>query len=338
MIDDWCLRKVAQKGRPRTASGSGAFSSTADRYPQFTPEVQAALDDNLPLVALESSLIAHGLPYPENIETAQRLEEVVREHEAVPATIAVIGGRIKVGLSEEDLKRLARGQGIRKVSRRDLPIVVAKGLDGATTVAATMYIASLAGIRVMATGGIGGVHRGAGQSLDISADLPELARTKVAVVCAGPKAILDLALTREWLETHGVPILGYGTEELPAFYSRSSGLPADCRVDGPEEAARIIHAKWELGLEGGVLIAVPVPAEAEIPRDVMEEAIAGALAAAEGQGIKGKALTPFLLAQLNELTDGASLRANIALLQNNAAVAAEIARALHRPIEEWGAL
>jgi len=301
-----------------------------DSYLRFSPEVQAALDRNLPLVALESSLIAHGLPYPENIETARRLEGIVGEHGAVPAAIAVIGGRVKVGLSGEDLRKLARGEGIRKISRCDLPIVVAKGLDGATTVAATMYIASSVGIRVLATGGIGGVHRGAGQSLDISADLPELARTRVAVVCAGPKAIVDLALTREWLETHGVPILGYGTEELPAFYSRSSGLPVDCRVDGPEEAARIIHAKWGLGLEGGILIAVPVPAEAEVPRDVVEKAIAEALTAAERRGIRGEALTPFLLAQLNEITDGASLRANIALLQNNAAVAAEIAKALHR--------
>ena len=304
-----------------------------DRHLQLTPEVQAALDRNLPIVALESSLIAHGLPYPENLETARRLEGIVGEHKAMPATIAVIGGRVKVGLSGEDLKKLAEGKGIRKVSRRDLPIVVAKGLDGATTVAATMYIASLAGIRVLATGGIGGVHRGAGHSLDISADLPELARTRVAVVCAGPKAIVDLGLTCEWLETHGVPILGCSTEELPAFYSRSSGLSVDCRVDGPGEAAQIIHAKWGLGLEGGILIAVPVPAEAEVPRDVVEKAIAEALTAAERRGIGGKALTPFLLAQLNKLTSGASLRANTALLQNNAAVAAEIAKALHGLID-----
>lgn len=300
-----------------------------DRYLQLAIKVQAALDHNLPLVALESSLIAHGLPYPENMETARRLEEILGEHEVVPATIAVIGGRIKVGLSRKDFEKLARGEGIRKVSRRDLPIVVAKGLDGATTVAATMYIASLVGIHVLATGGIGGVHRGAGQSLDISADLPELARTRVVVVCAGPKAILDLGLTCEWLETHGVPILGYGTEELPAFYSRSSGLPLDCCLNGPEEAARIIHTKWRLGLEGGILIAVPVPAEAEVPRGVVESAMAEALKMAEKRDIKGEALTPFLLARLNELTDDASLRANIALLKNNAVVATEIAKALH---------
>jgi pseudouridine-5'-phosphate glycosidase len=289
-------------------------------------EVQNALDVNSPLVALESALISHGLQYPQNLETAQVLEQTVRENGAVPATIAVIEGKIQVGLTERELGRMATGTDIRKVSRRDLPIAVAQQMDGATTVAATMYIAALAGIEVLATGGIGGVHRG--RPSDISADLPELARTRLAVVCSGAKSILDLPLTLEWLETYGVPILGYETDELPAFYSRESGLPVDARVDTPQEAARIIRTKWALGLEGGVLVTVPVPEEAELPREFAEKAIERALAAAEGQGAKGKALTPFLLSQIARITQGRSLAANIALLKNNAAVAARIARAL----------
>jgi pseudouridine-5'-phosphate glycosidase len=289
-------------------------------------EVQNALDVNSPLVALESALISHGLQYPQNLETAQVLEQTVRENGAVPATIAVIEGKIQVGLTERELGRMATGTDIRKVSRRDLSIAVARRMDGATTVAATMYIAALAGIEVLATGGIGGVHRG--RPSDISADLPELAQTRVAVVCSGAKSILDLPLTLEWLETYGVPILGYETDELPAFYSRESGLPVDARVDTPQEAARIIRTKWALGLEGGVLVTVPVPEEAELPREFAEKAIERALAAAEGQGVKGKALTPFLLSQIARITQGRSLAANIALLKNNAAVAARIARAL----------
>jgi pseudouridine-5'-phosphate glycosidase len=289
-------------------------------------EVQNALDVNSPLVALESALISHGLQYPQNLETAQVLEQTVRENGAVPATIAVIEGKIQVGLTERELGRMATGTDIRKVSRRDLSIAVARRMDGATTVAATMYIAALAGIEVLATGGIGGVHRG--RPSDISADLPELARTRLAVVCSGAKSILDLPLTLEWLETYGVPILGYETDELPAFYSRESGLPVDARVDTPQEAARIIRTKWALGLEGGVLVTVPVPEEAELPREFAEKAIERALAAAEGQGVKGKALTPFLLSQIARITQGRSLAANIALLKNNAAVAARIARAL----------
>ena len=315
---------------------------------EIRPEVQKALDADSPVVALESALIAHGLSYPQNLETAQALEQAVRENGAVPATIAVIEGKIRVGLAQGELERLATQKGVRKVSRRDLPIAVARCEDGATTVAATMYVAALAGIEVMATGGIGGVHRPVVSSqmsvvrqtheglttdywvlaTDISADLPELAQTRVAVICSGAKSILDLPLTLEWLETHGVPILGYGTDEFPAFYSRQSGLPVDARVDTPEEAASIIRTKWELGLDGGVLVTVPVPEEAELPRELAEEAIERALAAAEEKGITGKALTPFLLSQIAQLTEGASVEANITFLKNNAAVAARIAGAL----------
>ena len=311
-------------------------------------EVQNALDANSPLVALESALISHGLPHPQNLETAQALEQTVREHGAVPATIAIIEGKIRVGMTERELERLATGKDIRKVSRRDLPIAVAQKMDGATTVAATMYVAALAGIEVLATGGIGGVHRPVVSSqmsvvrqtdaglttdywvlaTDISADLPEMARTRVAVVCSGAKSILDLPLTLEWLETYGVPVLGYETDEFPAFYSRESGLQVDARVDTPQEAARIIRTKWGLGLGGGVLVTVPVPEEAELPRELSERAIERALAAAEEQGVKGKALTPFLLGQIARITEGRSLAANIALLKNNAVVAARIARAL----------
>jgi len=305
---------------------------------EIRSDVQKALNANSPIVALESALISHGLSYPQNLETAQVLEQVVRDNGAVPATIAIIEGKIRVGLTEGELERLATQKGVRKVSRRDLAIAVARGEDGATTVAATMCVAALAGIEVMATGGIGGVHRGqplarfslARSSADISADLPELAQTRVAVVCSGAKSILDLPLTLEWLETHGVPILGYQSDEFPAFYSRQSDLPVDARVDTPEEAARIIRAQWELELEGGVLVTVPVPEEAELPRELAEEAIARALAAAEERGITGKALTPFLLGRVAQSTEGASVEANVALLKNNAAVAARIARALKR--------
>ncbi len=309
-------------------------SRDAGRFVQIAAEVRETLEAGQPVVALESTVIAHGLPYPDNLETARQLENVVREQGATPATIAIIEGKIRVGLAGEDLERLARGGDVRKVSRRDLPLVVARGEDGATTVAATMYVAALAGIEVFATGGIGGVHRG--HPFDVSADLPELARTSVAVVCAGAKAILDLPLTLEWLETHGVPVLGYGTDEFPAFYSRRSGRPVDARVDEPGEAARVIRTKWALGLDGGVLVAVPVPAGDELPAEVVERTITLALTAAERQGIRGQALTPFLLAEVSRLTGGASLRANLALLRNNVAVAARIARALaadHRPGE-----
>ena len=296
---------------------------------QISPQISKALRQNSPIVALESTVIAHGLPFPHNVETALSLEEIVREEGALPATIGIIGGVLRVGLSPEEIERLATGRNVRKVSRRDLPLVVARQEDGATTVAATMWIAHQAGIRVFATGGIGGVHRG--QPFDVSADLPELAQTPVAVVCSGAKAILDLELTLEWLETHGVPVLGYGADEFPAFYSRSSGLPVDGRVDTPQEAAAVFRAQRALGLPAGLLITVPVPAEAELPAEVMEAAIAGALAAAEARGLRGKALTPFLLAEVSRRTGGASLRANLALLENNARVAAQIAVALAEP-------
>jgi len=290
---------------------------------EISINVRTALQKSQPVVALESTLIAHGLPFPTNLETAHRLEAVIRAEGATPATIAILGGRPKVGLTDAELEYLARGGDVRKVSRRDLPIVVARSGDGATTVAATMWIAARAGIEVFATGGIGGVHRG--QPFDVSADLPELARTPVAVVCAGAKSILDLPLTLEWLETWGVPVIGYGTDEFPAFYTRSSGLPVDVRADNPQAVAEIIRAKRDLGLSSGVLIVAPVPAEAELPADVMEAAIAQALVAAETQGIRGKALTPFLLAHIAAVTGGNSLRANVALLENNAAIAARIA-------------
>ncbi len=294
---------------------------------QILPEVQSALDAGRPVVALESTVIAHGLPRPVNLEVARKLEATVRKAGATPATIAIIGGGIRVGLDAASLEYLAQAPTVRKVSRRDVPIVVAGKGDGATTVAATMWIAAQAGIRVFATGGVGGVHRG--QPFDVSADLPELARAPVAVVCAGAKAILDLPLTLEWLETHGVPVIGYQCDEFPAFYSRRSGLPVDVRANTLEEVAAIIKAKWRLEIEGGVLVVVPVPAELELDAAAAEVAIHAALRAAEQAGIRGKALTPFLLGRVGQLTGGESQRANIALLENNARVAAELARALH---------
>lgn len=292
----------------------------------FSPEVQHAIQNHEPIVALESNLISHGLPYPQNVEAAQLVEATIRENGAVPATIAILGGQLKVGLTADELQYLATARGVHKCSRRDLPIAVAKQWDGGTTVATTMCIAAMAGIRVFATGGIGGVHRG--QPFDISADLPELERTSVVVVCAGAKAILDLPLTLEWLETHGVPVLGYGTDEFPAFYTRSSGLPVDCRVDSAEQAAQIVHTKWKLGLDGGVLVTVPVPVEQELPRQAVEAAIAQALSEAERQGIHGRNMTPFLLERVGKLTGGESIATNIALLRNNAATGAQIARKL----------
>jgi len=290
---------------------------------RINEEVSRALALGSPIVALESTVISHGLPYPENLHAAQRVEETIRANGAVPATIAVLAGQLCIGLQPEEIKHLATAQGIRKVSRRDLAIVTARGEDGATTVAATMWLAAQAGISLMATGGIGGVHRG--QPFDISADLPELAQTPVSVVCAGAKAILDLPLTLEWLETHGIPVLGYGCDEFPAFYTRSSGLPVDARVDTPAQAAAVILARQKLGLPGGVLITVPVPPAQELPAPLMEMAIEQALAEAQAHGIHGKALTPFLLARVSDITEGASLRANLALLENNAVVAAQIA-------------
>lgn len=280
------------------------------------------------MVALESTLITHGLPRPKNLEVARALEATIRESEAVPATVAILGGQITVGLTEEQLVHLAEAEDVRKCSRRDLPIVVGRGEDGATTVAGTMMAAHMAGIRVFATGGIGGVHRG--HPFDVSADLLELGRTPVTVVCAGAKAILDLPLTLEVLETQGVPVVGYGTNEFPAFYSRSSGLPVDVRCDTPEEVAAIVRARDALKLPGGILVAVPVPTEDELPASEAEDAIVRALAEAEAQGITGKAVTPFLLARVSGLTGEASLRANVALLLNNARVASAIAVALSK--------
>lgn len=300
-----------------------------DRPLHLSDEVQHALDTGQPVVALESTVIAHGLPYPTNLETARCMEEIVRQGGAIPATIAVIDGQLRAGLTDAELEHLATGKGIHKVSRRDLAIVIAQGRDGATTVATTATIAAWAGIEIFATGGIGGVHRE--PPFDISNDLTTLASTPVAVVCAGAKSILNLRATLEWLETAGVPVLGYGTAEFPAFYSRKSGLPVDMRVDSPQECAAIIRAGRELGLPGGTLITVPVPANAEIPTGELEAAIESALEEAQARGIERSASTPFLLRWIARQTGGASLKANVALLENNANVAAQVAVALKEP-------
>lgn len=290
------------------------------------PDVRAALQAGQPVVALESTIIAHGMPYPKNVETALRVEQTVRAAGAIPATCAILDGKLRAGLSADEIEYLGKkGPAIPKASRRDLPYLVSRRLDGATTVASTMVIAHLAGIRIFATGGIGGVHRGAATTMDISADLQELARTPVAVVCAGVKSILDLGLTLEYLETFGVPVLGYQTEELPAFYTRRSGFPVDYRLDSAEDLAQLLRAKWDMGLDGGTIIANPVPAEHQLDPGVMDTAIAEALAEAGRQGIKGKAITPFLLARIEQLTGGESLAANIELVCANARLAAEVA-------------
>ena len=290
------------------------------------PEVVAALDQGRPVVALESTIISHGMPWPQNAETALAVEAEVRSQGAVPATIAVIAGRLKAGLTPAEIESLGRtGQQAIKTSRRDLPFLVASGATGATTVAATMIVAALAGIKVFATGGIGGVHRGAATSFDVSADLQELARTEVAVVCAGPKSILDLGLTLEYLETHGVPVIGYCTDELPAFFTRDSGFGVDYRLDAPAGIARVMRAKQSLRLGGGLLIANPIPAGFALPRELIDGAIAQALVDASLQGVAGKALTPFLLDRVNALTGGLSLAANIELVLNNARLAAAVA-------------
>jgi len=292
---------------------------------RILPEVREALAAGEPVVALESTIITHGMPAPRNLETARAVEAAVRDGGAVPATIAILDGRISVGLDAEDLERLAAEKDVAKVSRADLPAVLAGGGAGSTTVAATMICADLAGIRVFATGGIGGVHRGAEQSFDVSADLQELGRTPVAVVCAGAKAILDLPKTLEVLETLGVPVIGYRCDELPAFYSRTSGLSVPLRRDSATEIARVMAAKWGLHLGGGLVVANPIPAEAEIPAAAIAGHIETALGEAAARGIQGKAVTPFLLARLEALTGGASLAANVALVRNNARLAAEIA-------------
>ena len=293
---------------------------------ELSREVAAAIAEKRAVVALESTIISHGMPYPQNVETALRLEKTVRDHGAVPATIAVIDGRLRAGLEASDIDMLGKaGKRITKLSRRDIPVVIARRQHGATTVAATMIIAALAGIRVFATGGIGGVHRGVESTMDISADLEELGRTSVAVVCAGIKSILDLPRTVEYLETRGVPLIGFGTDALPAFYSRSSGLGVDCRSDSPAEIARMMRAKWQLGLDGGLVVTVPVPEEHAMPAAEIDAVIEEALAAMEEAGIGGKAATPFLLERIAARTTGRSLDANIALVLNNAAVAARIA-------------
>jgi len=299
-----------------------------ERFLDFKEEVIGALEENKPVVALESTIIAHGMPYPENLEVAREVENIIRECGAVPATIAIIEGKIKIGLSGEEMELLATSEKAIKASRRDLSIIIAKKLTASTTIAATMVAAHLAGIEVFVTGGIGGVHRGAEKTFDISADLQELGRTPVAVVCSGAKAILDLPLTLEYLETMGVPIIGFRTDEFPAFYCRESGLKVDYVVNDEKEAAGIIRAMQDLELGGGMIIANPVPEEYALSMEYMNEMIGEAVRAAEKEGIKGKKLTPYLLNKIKELTGGKSLKANIELVKNNARVAAKIARAL----------
>ena len=295
------------------------------------PEVREALAAGRPVVALESTIISHGMPYPKNVETALLVEQTIRDNGAVPATIAVIGGRLKAGLSREEIEYLGKaGRSVAKASRRDLPALVARGADGATTVATTMIIAHMAGIRIFATGGIGGVHRGAEVTMDISADLEELAQTPVMVVCAGAKSILDLGLTLEYLETKGVPVIGYGTEELPAFYTRQSGFGVDYRVDSPAELAAMFRAQRALAYRGGMLVTNPIPERYAMPKAVIDAAIEQALAECEAQGVRGKETTPFLLARVVELTGGESLESNIRLVLNNAALAAKTACELAR--------
>ena len=297
-----------------------------NKYLDVSPEVLEALNSGKPVVALESTIISHGMPYPRNVETALLVEKTVREHGAVPATIAVIGGRLKAGLSAEEIEYLGKsGRQVAKASRRDLSALVARKADGATTVTTTMIIAHMAGIKVFATGGIGGVHRGAETTMDISADLEELGSTPVMVVCAGAKSILDLGLTLEYLETKGVPVIGYGTDELPAFYTRSSGFGVDYRVDSPAELAAMFDAQLNLGMKGGMLVTNPIPKEYSMDKAVIDAAIEQALKEADENGIKGKETTPFLLAKVVELTGGDSLESNIKLVLNNAALAAETA-------------
>lgn len=290
----------------------------------FSEEADFAIRSGVPVVALESTIISHGMPYPHNLETALSVEDVVRSNGAVPATVAVINGRINIGLGKKELELLSEGKNILKASGRDLPFVVAGGLNAATTVSATMICSSLAGIKIFATGGIGGVHRNASKTFDISADLTELARTDVAVVSAGVKSILDIGLTLEYLETLGVPVLGFGTDEFPAFFSRESGFKVNYRTDTPEQVADVINAKRRLGISGGVLIANPVPEESSMPKDVIDKAIDEALCLAESNGVSGKEITPYLLSQVTRITRGESLRTNIELVRNNSILAARI--------------
>ena len=300
-----------------------------NKYLDVSPEVAEALRLGKPVVALESTIISHGMPYPQNVETALKVEAVIRENGAVPATVAIIGGRLKAGLSADEIEYLGKkGRDVIKASRRDLPVLVARGADGATTVTTTMMIAAMAGIRVFATGGIGGVHRGAETTMDISADLEELAKTQVMVICAGAKSILDLGLTLEYLETKGVPVIGYGTDELPAFYTRRSGLKVDYRMDTPQEIADAFRVKMEAGLDGGMLVTNPVPVEYSMDPEVIDAAISQALSEAAEKGIRGKEITPFLLARIKDITGGDSLNSNIQLVLNNARLAAAVAACL----------
>ena len=302
-----------------------------NNYLSISPEVKEALVAGKPVVALESTIISHGMPYPQNVQTALRVEQTIRDNGAVPATIAVIGGKLKAGCTNDEIEYLGKkGQAVTKASRRDLPVLVARGEDGATTVTTTMIIAAMAGIKVFATGGIGGVHRGAETTMDISADLEELAQTPVMVICAGAKSILDLGLTLEYLETKGVPVIGYGTDELPAFYTRHSGFGVDYRIDTPEELAAAFHAKLAMGLKGGMLVTNPIPEQYSMPADVINKAIDEAIAESQRLGIHGKATTPFLLAKVKDLTSGDSLAANIELVLNNARLAALTAAALKK--------
>ena len=300
-----------------------------NKYLDVSPEVAEALRLGKPVVALESTIISHGMPYPQNVETALKVEAVIKENGAVPATVAIIGGRLKAGLSADEIEYLGKkGRDVIKASRRDLPVLVARGADGATTVTTTMMIAAMAGIRVFATGGIGGVHRGAETTMDISADLEELAKTQVMVICAGAKSILDLGLTLEYLETKGVTVIGYGTDELPAFYTRKSGLKVDYRIDTPQEIADAFRVKMEAGLEGGMLVTNPVPVEYSMDPEVIDAAISQALSEAAEKGIRGKEITPFLLARIKDITGGDSLSSNIQLVLNNARLAAAVAACL----------
>jgi len=295
---------------------------------EIAPEVLSALEKNQPVVALESTIISHGMPWPQNVKTAREVEAVVRNAGAVPATIAILEGKLCVGLNQRQLEMLGKEKGVWKVSLRDMPYVVSRKLPGATTVAATMRIAAMAGIRIFATGGTGGVHRGAESSMDISADLTEMAQTSVAVVSAGVKSILDIGLTLEYLETLGIPVLTFGQDAFPAFYSSASGFPSPLRLDTPAEIARMLRVKWELGLNGSVLIANPLPPAFEVPAEKMEQFIQQALKEADAAGISGKEATPFLLKRIAETTGGESLQANIALIKNNAKLAADIAKAM----------
>lgn len=300
-------------------------------YRQFMdikPEVAKALEEGVPVIALESTIIAHGMPYPRNVETAIAVEDIIRKEGVMPATIAIIDGRIKIGLTKEEIEYLGTADNVLKVSRRDFPLVIAKKMNGATTVAGTMIAAHMAGIKMFVTGGIGGVHRGAGESFDISADLEELKMTDVTVVCAGVKSILDIGATLEYLETAGVPVVTYAADQFPAFYSRESGFPAECRLDEPKDIADMMNAKEQLGLRGGMLVACPIPQEDEIPFDKMDAVIQKALKECEEQGVKGKRITPFLLSRVKDMTEGHSLEANIQLVFNNARVGAKIANEL----------